>query len=89
MPNIKSAKKRVKVAKRNKEKNVARKSEFRTTIRQFKELVAEGKKEEAQKKLNLVYKLLDQAIQKKVIHKRAGARRKSSLALLMNSTFAK
>jgi len=80
LPNIKSAKKRVKVEKRNKERNRSVKSEIKTTIKKFDALIAENKADEAAKAYREVTSVLDTAVLKGTVHKNFAARRKSSLA---------
>ena len=80
MPNIKSAKKRVKVEKRNAMKNRSIKSENKTVIKKFDTTVAEGKADEAAKLYKEVSSVLDSAVQKGTVHKNFAARRKSVLA---------
>lgn len=88
MPNIRSAKKRVLIAKRNTEKNVSFRSKFRTAIKEARAAIEAGDKEKAQKLTDLVYKLLDQAAAKKIIHKKNAARKKSRLAKKLNALTA-
>ena len=47
MPNIKSAKKRVLIAKVNNERNKADKSALKTTLKKFEAAVTEGNREQA------------------------------------------
>jgi small subunit ribosomal protein S20 len=79
MPNIKSAKKRVKVADRNRLRNISQRSSMRTAIKEVREAALEGKKEEALAKLPLAFSRIDKAIKRKIIHKNAGARLKARL----------
>jgi len=84
VPNIKSAIKRVKVAERNRLKNRS----WRTSLRSARTEVATAtakNKEESQTALNKAYKVIDMAVSKGVLHKNAAARRKSSLAKVVNS----
>jgi len=80
MPNIKSAKKRVKTSKRNTERNTSQKSAMRTAIRAVRDLVANGDKKDAEAKMPAAYSLIDKAVKRNVIHKNAAARLKSRLA---------
>ena len=83
MPNIKSAKKRVQVAKRNRARNLDILSALRTALRAAKEAIKAGDKAKATECQNLVHKLADKAVQKNVIHRKAGDRKKRRLAKLM------
>ncbi|MEK9154486.1 MAG: 30S ribosomal protein S20 [Patescibacteria group bacterium] len=83
MPIIKSAKKALRQNVRRKEKNVKRKSELKTVVKQFKGLVAGGKKEEAKKYLSQVYKKLDKSVKVNLIKKNRASRIKSRLSKLI------
>ncbi len=85
MPNIKSAKKRVIVEKRNALRNKSAKSEIKTVIKKFEAAVAEGKKDDAEKLYKDVSSVLDSAVLKGIIHKNFAARKKSTLAKTLNS----
>ncbi|MBP3857072.1 MAG: 30S ribosomal protein S20 [Ruminiclostridium sp.] len=74
MPNIKSAKKRVLVAKVRNDRNKAAKSELRTIIKKAR---AEGAGADAVKAADIA---LDKAAGKGYIHKNKAARLKSRLA---------
>jgi small subunit ribosomal protein S20 len=79
MPNIKSAKKRVDIAERNRLRNITQRSSMKTAVKDVRELALAGKKEEAQAKLPNAFSKIDKAVQKKIIKKNAGARLKSRL----------
>lgn len=79
MPNIKSAKKRVKVGHRNSERNNSQKSSMRTAIRTVRDFALAGKVEEALASLPAAFSKIDKAIKRKIIHKNAGARLKARL----------
>jgi small subunit ribosomal protein S20 len=83
MPNIKSAKKRMRQAVVRQARNRAAKSELRTLTRKATEVAAKGKPEDGLAALQLASKRLDQAAAKKTIHKNAAARRKSRLSAAM------
>ena len=80
MANIKSAQKRILVAERNHERNVAAKSAIKTAVKKVLLAVKEGQTEEAKAALSLAYKLYDKAVGKGVLHKNTAARKKSRLA---------
>lgn len=85
MANIKSSKKRVLTAERNRLKNVAVKSEIKTAVRKTLELAqAKEKAETLDAALSLVYKLCDKAVSKGVLHKNTAARKKSRLTVAVN-----
>ena len=87
MPNIKSAKKRVLVAERNHEKNVAVKSSIKTAVKKVIDAVSNNK-DKVQELLNNAYKLLDKSVSKGVLHKNTAARKKSRLTKYVNKTLA-
>ena len=80
MPIIKSAKKALRQNIKRRKVNVKRKTELKSVIKQFKKLVAEGKKEEAQKYLSQVYKKLDKSAKVNLIKKNRASRLKSRLS---------
>jgi small subunit ribosomal protein S20 len=81
MPNIKSAKKRVKVIEKKTMINTARKTALKTAIKKFEAAIAEGKKDEAKVLFNDASKKLDKGVAQGIIHKNAAARKKSQLAI--------
>lgn len=81
MPNIKSAKKRVKVIEKKTMINQAHKTALKTAIKKFETAAAEGKKEEAKVLFNDASKKLDKGVAQGIIHKNAAARKKSQLAI--------
>ena len=85
MPNIKSAKKRVKVIEKKTLKNNMIKSEYKTAIKNFEKAIEEGKQEDINKLFSEATKKIDQACQKGVIVKNTAARKKSSLSKKLNS----
>jgi len=79
MPNIKSAKKRVKTAARNAEKNINQRSAMRTAIRAVREATEAKDADKAQALLPRAFQLVDKAVKRKVIHSNAASRYKSRL----------
>ena len=77
MPNIKSAKKRVRVIEKKTLINMAHK----TAIKKFEAAAKAGNKEEAQQLFNEAAKKLDQSVNRGILHKNNAARKKSQLAL--------
>ena len=88
MPNIKSAVKRVKTDKVKNMQNHAKKSELRTTLRHYREAIAE-KAPENQDILKNAIKKVDQAAAKKLIHKNTASRKKAQLQKAFNAATAK
>ena len=84
MPNIKSAKKRVKTSLKAKQKNNAYQSSMKTAIKKIDKLGSETKLEEAKRALADAFKKIDKAFAKKLIHKNKVARTKSKLTKKVN-----
>lgn len=80
MPNIRSAIKRVRADAKRRDRNLDRKSELKTLVRKFRELVQAGKKDEAKAFYPTVARGLDQAAGRKALHKNTASRKKSRLA---------
>ncbi len=85
MPNIKSAKKRVKTSERNRQSNVAVKSAVKTSIKKVYESIKNDIEEEKLKAaVNKAYSVIDKAVTKGVLHKNTAARKKSRLTRHVN-----
>jgi len=84
MPNIKSAKKRVLVAKKKNMMNASQKSQMRNVIRQFKSAV-ETQADNTQELLVSAISSIDKAAKKNLIHKANANRKKSRLQKMLNS----
>lgn len=85
MPNIKSAKKRVEVAKAKTANNKIAKSILKTYIKNFEAMAAAGNRSEADSAYQAAVKKIDQAVGKGILHKNTAARKKSSLTLALNA----
>ena len=85
MANIKSAKKRILVIATKTARNRAIKSAVKTQIKKVRFAVEAGNKAEAQTALVVAVKAIDKATAKGVFHKKAAARKKSTLARLVNA----
>lgn len=81
MPNIKSAKKRVKVTQKKTLINLSHKTALKTAIKKFDAAVTAGDKENAKVLFNEAVKKLDQSVNRGILHKNNAARKKSQLAL--------
>ncbi len=84
MANIKSAKKRVLIAERNRLRNVAVKSSIKTALKKVLELAKGDDKEALNAAISKAYQLCDKAVSKGVLHKNTAARKKSRLVLAVN-----
>ena len=88
MPNIKSAKKRVKVIEKKTLRNNMIKSAYKTAIKKFEQAIEAGNMEEAKTLFSEAKKKIDQACTKGVIVKNTAARKKSSLSKKLNAAMA-
>lgn len=84
MPNIKSAKKRVKVNKVKTAQNKALKSELKTILKKADLAVAENTADK-EAVIKFASKKIDQAASKGLMHKNCAARKKSQLAVKLNN----
>ncbi|PWL80774.1 30S ribosomal protein S20 [Candidatus Gastranaerophilales bacterium] len=89
MANIKSSKKRVLIAERNRLRNVAVKSSIKTAVKKVLELSTADDKEALNAALSKVYQLCDKAVSKGVLHKNTAARKKSRLTKAINKLQSK
>ena len=85
MPNIKSASKRVLIAKARNEKNRAAKSVLKTNMKKFDAAVAEGNREAAESAYKVAVKTVDHAATKGLVHKNNAAHKKSALTVKLNN----
>lgn len=89
MANIKSAKKRVLIAQRNTERNVAFKTSIKTAIKKVLVCAQSEDRAELNALLSKVYQLCDKAVSKGILHRNTAARRKSRLTKAVNKLTAK
>lgn len=85
MPNIRSAKKRVRSNARKADVNTLVRSSMRTAIKNVEKTVVSGNKDEAANKLNIALQRIDKACTSGLIHKNKAARLKSRLTKAVNS----
>ncbi len=83
MPNIKSAKKRVKVIAAKTARNKANRSALKTEIKKANVAIETG--ENVDVALSAAQKKIDQAVAKGLLHKNTAARKKSALAKKANA----
>ena len=88
MPNIKSAKKRVKIIEKKTLTNNMIKTAYKSAVKKFEEAIAAGNLEEAKVLMAEATKKIDQACTKGVIVKNTAARKKSSLSKKLNAAMA-
>ncbi|MCX7615738.1 MAG: 30S ribosomal protein S20 [Clostridiales bacterium] len=84
MPNIKSAKKRVKVTQVKSLQNQIAKSELKTIIKKF-DTISATDKGAAEEVFRTAVKKIDCAAANGILHKNTAARKKSALALKLNA----
>lgn len=87
MPNIKSAKKRVKVIEVKTLRNKMVKSALRTTVKKADTAIESGAQDKAAE-FKAAVKSIDQAVSKGVLTKNAAAHKKSQLAVKLNKSNA-
>ncbi len=85
MPNIKSAKKRVKTDAEKSVRNNTGVSSMRTAIKKTKVEIKNNNKDEATAKLGQAIKKIDKAVSSGLIHKNKAARDKSKLMKAVNT----
>ena len=92
MANNKSGKKRIKINKRNRLQNRFYKSSLKTLINNFQKKLENYKisqnindKQEIEKIVSSLYRLLDKGTKKHVFHKNTAARKKSRLSNLLKT----
>ena len=84
MPNIKSAKKRVRVIATKTLINKSATAELKTDIKKAV-IAAESGDESSAKSVQAAVKRIDQAVAKGILHKNSAARKKSMLARKLNA----
>ena len=85
MPNIKSAKKRVKVIEAKTLQNKIFRSQLKTDMKKYEAALAAGDAELAQATYKAAVKKIDQAADRGIIHKNAAARKKSQFTKKLNA----
>ncbi len=85
MPNIKSAKKRVKVIATKTAQNKAIKSNLKTVVKKAY-IAIDNNAENKAEAVSLAIKKIDQAAAKNILHKNTASRCKSALAKRLNKT---
>lgn len=89
MANLKSAKKRIRQNIKRREHNRRFRSAARTYIRRSRELIDQGRLEEAEEVVRLAASTLDKAARKGVIHPNNAARRKSRIMSQLSAAKAR
>jgi len=82
----KSARKSIRQNKRRRASNIAYIKKMKDLIKKVRTLVSEGKKQEAEKLLSQVYKILDKSAKKGIIKKNNASRKKARLTKLITKS---
>ena len=85
LPNIKSAKKRVKVTAAKSLQNQMFKTNLKTSMKKFEAAVAAGDKAAATEAYTVAVSKLDKAVAKNAMHINAAARKTSQFTLKLNN----
>ena len=84
MPNIKSAKKRVKVIETKTLQNKMHRSALKTEMKKYDAALASGDMAAAQAAYREAVKKVDQAVAQGLLHKNNAAHKKSAFTLMLN-----
>ncbi len=84
MPNIKSAKKRVKTTETKTLRNKMFRSSMKTIVKKYDAALENGDMAQAEAAYKAAVKKIDQAAAKGIIHKNAAAHKKSQFTLKLN-----
>ena len=85
MPQIKSAKKRVKTSEKSHLRNISYKSKIKSSIKSFNLALSENNKEESIKYFKDTVAILDKSVNKGILPKNTVSRQKSSLTKKLNT----
>lgn len=88
MPNIKSAKKRVKVTKVKHDCNQSAKTALKTAVKNFETVLSSDDNQLKARELSSVIKAIDKASARGLLHKNTASRKKSALMLKYNAAVA-
>ncbi len=84
MPNIKSAKKRMRQTVKRTARNRVRKEKLKKAVKAYKNVLATGEAQAIGEELKKVTKAIDKAKVKGILHRNTASRRKSRLAKAAN-----
>ena len=85
MPQRRAAKKDLRQNAKNREKNLGLIKQVKTALKKFKKTLEEKDVAKNKEALSLVYKIIDKAASKHIIHPKKASRKKSQLAKLINT----
>jgi len=84
--NIKSAKKRVLITRKKRERNFIVRSMVKNILKKYDLAIKSGQSDNAKLALSKAMSILDKAAKKGVLHKNTAARKKSRLAKKLNTS---
>lgn len=84
MANSVSARKRIRQNAKARSRNRWRKGNIRSAMKDYRETILHGTVEDAQSKLQGLYKMIDQAASRSTMHKNTASRYKSRLTATLN-----
>ena len=89
MPQRRAAKKALRQNKKRRQRNLLLAQKVKAAVKKFKKAVESKDSKLGQQSLNELYKILDKAATKKVIHPNKAARKKSRLSKLLKKSTSK
>ena len=89
MPQRRTAKKDLRQNKKRQQRNLETKKSVKEAIKKLKKVVDSKDTSPREKALTEVYKILDKAASKKIIHRNKASRKKSRLTKLLKKTTPK
>lgn len=89
MPITASAKKALRQSLRRRVRNLARKDAYKSAVKAVRNLVSEGKMDDAKKALSRAYQALDKAAKTRTIKKNKAGRLKSRLTKFIGKSASK
>lgn len=84
MPNIKSAKKRMRQNMKQRLRNLAHRRRLKNQVKKFRKAVAADNKDEVAHLLSPTISIIDKSLKYGILHKNAAARKKSRLMAAFN-----
>jgi len=85
LPQRLTAIKSLRINQKRHNSNLQIKTDLRKTIKKFKALLDQKNLEEAKSVLKIVYKKIDKAVKRNILHRNTAARRKSLFSRLLTS----
>ena len=86
MPQRRNAIKALRISSKNRLHNLDIKTDLKKTIKKYLSLVSQKNTEEAKTQLRVVFKKIDKAAKRHILHKNTAARRKARFSRLLSHT---